>query len=72
MGYAIVYGECLGCHRMFGFHPHLVPSCSAVTGHREPICQQCVDRVNPMRIAHGLEPIVPHPKAYEPCDDSEF
>jgi len=42
-------------------------------GHaREPICQACVDRVNPTRIAGGLAPIVPLPGAYEADDESEL
>jgi hypothetical protein len=49
-----------------------VPSCSAVTAKREPICQVCVDRVNPMRIKNGLEPIVPLPDAYGACDEGEL
>ena len=49
-----------------------VPSCSAVTGKREPICRQCVDRINPARINNGLQPIVPLPDAYEACDEWEL
>ena len=72
MGYVICYGECIGCHRLFGFNPLRVPSCSAVTGHREQICRDCVNRVNPTRIKNGLEPIVPLPDAYEPADEIEL
>jgi hypothetical protein len=72
MGYAIVYGECIGCRRFFSFNPIRVPSCSAITGSREPICQACVDRVNPVRVKNGLEPIVPADDAYGPCDESEL
>jgi hypothetical protein len=39
---------------------------------REPICRNCVERVNPQRIKNGLEPIVPLPDAYEPVDESEL
>lgn len=72
MGYALAIGECIGCQRVFSFNPVLVPSCSAVTGKREPICAGCVERVNPMRIKNGLEPIVPHPDAYFACHDEEL
>jgi hypothetical protein len=72
MGYALVMGPCIGCGNVFSFNPVLVPSCSAVTGKREPICADCVERVNPMRIANGLEPIVPHRDAYEPVHESEL
>jgi hypothetical protein len=58
-------GECFGCHQLFSFNPHRVPSV-VVHGEREPICEACVARVNPRRIANGLDPIVPLPGAYEP------
>jgi hypothetical protein len=41
-------------------------------GTREPICLDCVNFVNPKRIKNGLEPIVPKPDAYEPCDENEL
>jgi len=66
MGYMLAMGNCIGCDRLFHFNPEKVPSCSAVTGKREPICADCVARVNPMRIKNGLEPIVLLPGAYEP------
>ncbi len=72
MGYYLVTGTCIGCGSMFSFHPHKVPSSSAITGQREPICQTCVARLNPIRVAKGLEPIVPLPGAYEPCDEDEW
>lgn len=60
----ICLGVCYGCRRTFGFNPERVPSLT-VDGKREPICQACVDRVNPRRVANGLEPIVPLPGAYD-------
>ena len=72
MGYVTAMGPCIGCDRVFSYNPALVPSCSAVTGRREPICQTCVDRVNPMRIKNGLQPIVPHPEAYGACHEDEL
>lgn len=71
MGYVLAHGLCIGCSRPFAFNPLRVPSC-LVNGVREPICQICVDRVNPQRIANGLEPIVPLPGAYEPIDEYEL
>jgi hypothetical protein len=41
-------------------------------GDRKPICRECVTRVNPMRIANGLEPIVPAADAYDACDEREL
>ena len=69
MGYMMVVGPCIGCGRVFSFNPNSVPSCSAVTGKREPICRDCVDRVNPMRAKHGLAPIVPAPDAYDAAEE---
>jgi hypothetical protein len=71
MGYALCHGYCIGCRNLFSFNPVRVPSVT-IGGTRQPICQGCVDRVNPMRVANGLDPIVPLPDAYEACDESEL
>jgi hypothetical protein len=65
MGYFFAVGACIGCGGIFSFNPDLVPSTRAATGHREPICANCVAHANPLRIKNGLEPIVPLPGAYE-------
>ena len=64
MGYMFVMGECYGCQTIFSFSAERVPSVT-VNGSREPICRACVARVNPMRVANGLAPIVILPGAYE-------
>jgi len=62
-----VLGQCFGCRRLFTFNADLVPSISiGIDGIREPICAACVAKVNPRRLANGLDPIVPLPGAYEP------
>lgn len=71
MGVAFATSPCIGCHRIFTYNPMRVPSIT-YHGSREPICATCVERVNPLRIANGLEPIVPLQDAYEPCDESEL
>jgi hypothetical protein len=71
MGYAYCTSACIGCGQIFSYNPMRVPSIR-VKGEREPICQNCVDRANPRRIRNGLEPIVPHSDAYEPCDETEL
>jgi hypothetical protein len=71
MGYAFCTSACIGCRRIFSYNPMRVPSIT-INGSREPICQNCVDRVNPQRIANGLAPIVPLPDAYECCDEGEL
>lgn len=65
------YGPCVSCNRSFTFNPAKVPSI-ALNGAREPICKTCVEEANPLRVANGLDPIVLHPNAYEPCDESEL
>lgn len=65
MGYMFVLGACWCCKQLFTFNADLVPSIP-INGDRQPICENCVARVNPRRIANGLEPIVPLPGAYEP------
>jgi len=71
MGYVQAMSECYGCKRLFSYNPVRVPSL-IVNGTREPICLDCVERVNPQRIANGLEPIVPLPGAYEACEEGEL
>lgn len=72
MGYVMVTGNCIGCGRLFSFNPVRVPSSSAVTGKREPICEGCVARINPIRVRNGLAPIDVLPGAYEPAHESEL
>jgi hypothetical protein len=55
------------------YNPVRVPSIrDPKTGQREPICQDCVTRVNPLREKNGLPPIVPHADAYKPVDEREL
>lgn len=71
MSYALCHGYCIGCGQLFAFNPVRVPSIT-IRGTREPICQTCVDRVNPTRVVNGLAPIVPAPDAYDACDETEL
>jgi hypothetical protein len=71
MGYAFAMSPCRGCGQVFTYNPMRVPSVR-IDGVRQPVCQACVDRVNPTRIANGLEPIVPLPGAYEAAEESEL
>jgi len=73
MGYVMATAPCAGCGRPFCFHPLRVPSITINPERgREPICADCVARVNPMREKNGLPPIVPLPGAYEPCEEGEL
>ena len=71
MAYVMVISPCYGCGAPISYNPHKVPSIR-VNGVREPICKGCVERVNPMRIANGLEPIVPAHDAYEAANESSL
>jgi len=71
MGYALATSSCAGCRKLFSYNPVRVPSIR-LNGNREPICQSCIEIVNPKRIANGLDPIVPHPDAYVACDEGEL
>ena len=64
MGYMSVMGACIGCGTIFSFSASKVPSV-VVNGSREPICEACVKKYNPIREAKGLPPIVPLPGAYD-------
>lgn len=76
MGYMIVLGSCYSCRRPFTFNPERVPSVRVnaegvedPAGVRQPICLECIDAANPIRVANGLNPLVPHPDAYEATED---
>jgi hypothetical protein len=69
--FALYHSDCAGCHRIFAYNPLRVPSV-VINGKREPICSFCVERVNPIRVANGLQPIVPLPDAYEAIDEREL
>jgi hypothetical protein len=71
MGYVMGFGACIGCGKLFSYNPTKVPALR-VDGVREPVCRDCVARANPERVKNGLDPIVPDPEAYEPCDESEL
>jgi hypothetical protein len=71
MGYVSVVGHCVGCGRLFSFHPHKVPSIR-VNGIREPVCQACLEAANPERKRRGLQPIIAPPGAYEPAEEYEL
>jgi len=72
MGTYFALGRCICCGRHFTFHPERVPSLR-VEGKREPVCRACVDKINPVRKAKGLDEIVPLPGAYEPgSEEGDF
>ena len=46
--------------KLFTFHPNKVPSING-----QPICQECVDKPNPIRISKELPPITYAEDAYK-------
>ena len=77
MAYVFCHGQFFSCKNLFGFNPELVPSIRVNSqgqadpnGSKEPICASCIARVNPKRIANGLEPIHILPGAYDPQEVS--
>ena len=70
LGYLFMLAPCVSCNKPFGFNPDKVPSL-LIAGVREPVCEECVNRANPLRKANGLPPIVPLPGAYEPAAEDE-
>jgi hypothetical protein len=64
MGYMLVLGPCLVCRHTFSFNPDHVPSLRG-----EPICRDCMDEANRIRVEQGKEPHRIHPAAYEALSD---
>jgi hypothetical protein len=72
MEYVAIIGNCICCKRIFSYNPHRVPSTSAITGTKEPICSVCIDAINIKRIEQGL-PLWPvFEDAYEAIDEGEL
>ena len=71
MGSVLCHGTCFSCKQLFSFNPHKVPSIP-IEGVRREICRDCVESVNPERIAKGLDPIVIRDGAYEPMPEEEL
>jgi len=71
MGYAMCFSDCFACHKMFGFNPNTVPSIP-IDGDRKPICLECVEKANPMRVKNGLDLIIVREGAYEAIDEREL
>lgn len=64
MAFMSAIGPCICCGRLFSFNPERVPSTSAITGKREPVCRDCMDAINAKRKTMGLDPFPILPDAY--------
>jgi len=67
MGFAICFSNCFSCNRPFGFNPNNVPAYDG-----QPVCKDCVDKANPIRIERGLEPIHYDETTYAPINEKEL
>lgn len=65
MAWMQVIGNCIGCEILFSFNATHVPSI-LVDGVREPLCRDCVNRLNIELENRGHQRIWVHPDAYEP------
>lgn len=61
-------GACLTCKRTFTFNPLTVPSSSALTGEREPVCADCMELINLRRQSRGLPAFAIAADAYGVAD----
>lgn len=64
MAFMSCMGPCVGCRQVFSFNPDRVPSIR-VDGVRQPVCADCMVRVNIERKAAGLEPFSIPAGAYD-------
>lgn len=71
-GYVLAFSSCVCCRNVFSYNPKKVPSTSAVTGTREPVCEKCMSYINRKRVTLGIPPLVVHPDAYEPLPEEEL
>jgi hypothetical protein len=69
---------CFGCGTVFSFNPHKVPSMRDPrlpfddSNPKQPVCQNCMNRVNRQRAEIGLKPHPIAKDAYEAIDESEL
>jgi DNA-directed RNA polymerase subunit RPC12/RpoP len=71
-GYCSVISPCIVCGQIFSYNPHRVPSTSLLTGEREAVCQDCMNRINAKRATMGLPPHEILPGAYDPLPEEEL
>ncbi len=81
--YALLTFRCIACNNLAAGNPHTVPSIRAKRSPdgklitdpsypREPICQNCMEAANAVRVEMGLEPHPIAPDAYQAADEKEI
>lgn len=69
MGYMFAYGTCFACHQPFTFNPNTVPSIRDSNNVRQPVCRNCMEQANNIRVARGEAPHYIAPDAYKPTEE---
>ena len=64
MGYMSLIAPCFLCRKVFASNPNKVPSVK-----NEPICEDCIERVQEARKRQGMRPFPVPPGAYEPAEE---
>jgi hypothetical protein len=72
MGWTMAFSPCCVCGKCFGYNPRRVPSTSAITGIKEPVCEPCMGRVNERRRSLGIEPVIIMCDAYAPIAEDDL
>jgi hypothetical protein len=72
MGFVFCMGPCITCHQVFSYNPVRVPSTTAFTGTREPVCRSCMDKINEKRAELGMPAVEIFDDAYEPAAEDEL
>lgn len=68
MGYISCIGSCIACGKMMSFNPNKVPSYKG-----EPICKECVEKINSIRKERGITPLIPILEgAYDVADENDI
>jgi hypothetical protein len=60
-GYMMLIAECFACGRLMTCNPNRVPSVQ-----NQPICKECMEEVNRLRVEAGMETFFVPDDAYEP------
>lgn len=72
MGYAVMVANCWVCRKLFSFNPRRVPSIRDEDGVFQPVCRECVEMANRIRVVKELKPFIIPDDAYSPCDECEI
>lgn len=66
-GYVLIHAPCYACGLPMSANPKWVPSHDG-----QPVCRACMEQINRVRKANGIDPHPIHPLAYEPLPEGEL